>query len=101
MQRQHDLGGQPAGPIDTEVAPTKPWAKLITATIGALRERELLRTDEVRRALEDLPKDEYDMTYFDRWSAALCNLMAEKGLLTEDEVRGRMAELRGKLKDKA
>jgi len=97
MQRQHDLGGRPAGPIDTESHPTAPWAKLITATVGALRVHDLMTVDEMRRALEDLPKEQYDKEYFERWAEALCDLLEEKGILTEDEVRARMTALRGTL----
>ena len=97
MQRQHDLGGQPGGPIETESPPTTPWAKLITATVGALREHKLMTVDEMRRALEDLPKEQYDKEYFERWAEALCDLLGEKGLLTDDEVRARMAKLRDTL----
>jgi hypothetical protein len=27
MRRYHDIGGQPAGPVDTSDHPTEPWAK--------------------------------------------------------------------------
>ncbi len=94
MRRQHDLGGVEAGPIDTSSTPTAPWAKLITATVGALRERGLTTVDEMRRSLEDLPGEQYDRSYFERWAEALCDLLEEKGLLTEDEVTTRMAALR-------
>jgi len=97
MQRQHDLGGKTVGPVETDTPPTAPWAKLITATVGALRQRDLMCVDEMRRALEDLPKEQYDQGYFERWSEALCDLLEEKGLLTHDEVEDRMAALRGTL----
>ncbi len=99
MQRQHDLGGLPGGSIETNSPPTAPWAKLITATVGALREHKLMTVDEMRRALEDLPKEQYDREYFERWAEALCDLLEEKGLLSHDEVSERMAALRGTLAD--
>ena len=97
MRGQHDLGGLPGGPIDTDSAPTAPWAKLITATVGALRAHGLMSVDEMRRALEDLPGEQYDKEYFERWAEALCDLLEEKGLLSHDEVGARMAALRGAL----
>ena len=99
MQRQHDLGGQQSGPIDTASPPTAPWAKLITATVGALREHGLMTVDEMRRALEDLPKEQYDKAYFERWAEALCDLLEEKGLVSHSEVGERMEALRGALED--
>jgi len=97
MQRQHDLGGLPAGPIDTSEHPTEPWAKLITAIRTALDGHGLMRVDELRRALEDLPKEEYELPYFERWAEAMCNLLEEKGLISRDEVKSRMAAIRTRL----
>ena len=94
MQRQHDMGGMPADPVDPDSPPTKPWAKLITATVGALREKKLMTVDEMRRALEDLPSEQYDRSYFERWAEALTDLLEEKGLATHDEVADRMDEIR-------
>ena len=94
MQRQHDMGGMSAGPVDPESGPTKPWAKLLTATVGALREEKLMTVDEMRRALEDLPSEQYDRTYFERWAEALTDLLEEKGLLTHEEVESRMDAIR-------
>ena len=97
---QHDLGGQDGGTIDPAAPPTKPWAKLITATVGALREHKLMTVDEMRRCLEDLPTDQYDLGYFERWAEALTDLVEEKDILTHAEVEARMAALRAELGDK-
>lgn len=97
MQRQHDMGGMPAGPVDPDSPPAKPWAKLLTATVGALREEKLMTIDEVRRALEDLPKEQYDLTYFERWAEALTDLLEEKGLATHAEIESRMEAIRRRL----
>ena len=80
MQRQHDMGGMPAGPIDTAEHAAEPWAKLVTSLAAALRDYDLMRIDELRRALEDLPADVYDQPYFERWSEAMINLLEEKGV---------------------
>ena len=101
MQRQHDMGGMPAGPVEPDSPPTAPWAKLITATVGALREKKLMTVDEMRRALEDLPSEQYDRTYFERWAEALTDLLEEKGLVSHDEIAGRMDEIRRRLGDGA
>lgn len=97
MQRQHDMGGMEAGPIETDEHASEPWAKMITSLAAAMRDHDIMRIDELRRALEDLPEDVYAQDYFERWSEAMINLMEEKGLMNRDEVMGRMDELKAKL----
>ncbi len=96
-QRQHDMGGMTAGPIDTSAHEAEPWAKTITALAAAMRERDTMRLDELRRALEDLPAQLYARDYFERWSEAMINLLEEKGLLTRSEVENRMQTIRSRL----
>ena len=100
MKRHHDLGGEPGEPIDPSTHATEPWAKLITATVGALRSRGYLTVDELRRTIEDLPTEVYDQAYFERWAEALANLLDEKGLVPRAEVADRMNRLRAELEAK-
>ena len=94
MKRQHDLGGEPAGPIDVSHHEAEPFGKLFTAVFTALRQHDVTNVDELRRTLEDLPKAVYDQPYYERWGEALCNLLEEKGIVTRDEIENRMAELK-------
>lgn len=96
-QRQHDMGGMEAGPIESDEHATEPWAKMITSLAASLRDYDIMRIDELRRALEDLPEDIYEQDYFERWSEAMVNLLEEKGLLTRDEVMGKMDALKAQL----
>lgn len=98
-QRQHDMGGMEAGPVISGEHAAEPWAKMITSLAAALREHDLMRIDELRRALEDLPSEVYAQDYFERWSEAMINLLEEKGLLTRDEVMSKMDALKAKLGD--
>ena len=41
-QRQHDMGGMPAGPIDLTEHPAEPWAKLITSLRAAMGDHDLI-----------------------------------------------------------
>lgn len=96
-QRQHDMGGMEAGPVMSDEHAAEPWAKMITSIAAALRDDDLMRIDELRRALEDLPPDVYAQDYFERWSEAMINLLEEKGFLTRDEVMKKMDSLKDKL----
>ncbi len=39
MTGQHDIGGLPAGPVDTGDTEPEPWQKMITAIYGAMVSR--------------------------------------------------------------
>ena len=63
--------------------------------MGALRERRLTKVDEMRRAIEDLPADDYRrLAYFEKWAVAVSTLVVEKGLMTRDEIDRRIAALK-------
>ena len=50
--------------------------------------------DAMRRAIESLPRDEYDgLGYYERWVRAIRQLVVEKGLLSEDELNRKLAVL--------
>ena len=97
MRRYHDIGGQPAGPIDTSDHATEPWTKTLTAIVGALRAQGLSRVDELRRHIEDLAPQDYDRAYFERWAEAICDLLEEKGLTSRAEIEARMAAIKAEL----
>lgn len=97
MRGQHDLGGLPAGPIEISDHAAAPWEKLVMALFQSLRSRGHLTVDELRRALEDLPAEQYDQPYFERWSEAIANMLDEKGLASRAEIAAKMDELRAKL----
>ena len=102
MRGSHDLGGLKAGPVDT--APHDPtfWEKQIDAMNMLLAQKGLRRTDENRRYVEMLGEDAYNtLTYYERWTAALARQLIDKGVLTQDEVDAKVAEIRTKLGEDA
>jgi hypothetical protein len=97
-RRVHDIGGLPAGPIDTSHHEEADWHKMATAlnmTLGP-NMHGLMRVDERRRATEDLGDAYNRLGYFDRSVQAGANLLIEKGVLTEDEILNRMAEIKAR-----
>ncbi len=91
-RRVHDRGGWPgAGPIDRTEHILEPWEKQVKALFWVLQE---VRVDELRRALEGLPPEEYEgLGYYERWVEAVESLLVEKNLLTPGEVNRRMEEI--------
>jgi hypothetical protein len=93
--RPHDLGGQPAGPIDRAGHEAEPWQNLVTALVYLLRDRcHLSKTDEMRRTIEDMkPEDYRRLGYFDKWAVGLSGLVVEKGLMSRDEIERRAGDI--------
>lgn len=93
MPKVHDIGGQPnADPIDRREHLLEDWERRIDALRGVLGDQGYLGVDELRRAIESLPPEQYHaLSYYERWAAAVELLLIEKGLLTAAELDGRMA----------
>ena len=96
MRRHHDMGGEPAGPVEATEHDYAPWEKRVDAITRLLGDpkRSLLRTDELRRGIENLGPGAYDeLSYYERWISSTTNLMIEKGVITVDELGRKMAEV--------
>jgi hypothetical protein len=90
------MGGLEGGSIEQGQHEFEPWEKRVNAITRLLSDekRKLLRVDELRRAIEDMAPDEYDEAgYYGRWAAAMSVLMIEKGIITIDELRAKLAEV--------
>lgn len=97
----HDMGGDPAGAIDTHEHTPTMTERRIDAMMQLLRNkpRSFWTTDENRRTIESLtPKHYRDSSYYERWTYAMRGLLVEKGVLTEAEVKARLAEVKARLK---
>ena len=92
----HDIGGEEAGPVDTIDHGMKFWERQANGLRSVLRERDLVRTDELRRAAEDLGDQYSKLEYFERTTSALRTVLLEKNLITEDELKSKMAEVRAR-----
>ena len=95
MPKVHDRGGWPSeGPIDTSEHPLLDWERRWDALGNVLSQKGLMRVDEVRRAIEGLPPEQYEsLSYYERWVAARETLMVEKGILTREQIDRKVAKL--------
>ena len=86
--RRNDVGGcEPWGPIDRSEHELEDWELRVDAIENALEADGLMAADELRRAIEDLPGDLYrDLTYYQRWVAALETIMVERGWASREEL---------------
>ncbi|MCB2134937.1 MAG: nitrile hydratase subunit beta [Rhodobacteraceae bacterium] len=97
MTRVHDMGGRYGdGPVASD--PNTPlieteWhgrALALTLAAGALGEWNI---DMSRHARESLPAKDYTrFSYYEKWLAALANLLVARSLVTPAEIAGGMAE---------
>jgi len=91
----HDIGGLPgAGAIDTTEHQLADWEILADAVNQALGARGVKRTDEMRRAREEMDSSAYrDMTYYERWIASIETILIEKKILSKEEIDSKVAEI--------
>jgi nitrile hydratase subunit beta len=102
MQRgHHDIGGLPgAGPIDKSQHELADWEILADAVNQALGAKGVKRTDEMRRAREEMDSEAYrKMNYYERWIASIETILIEKGILKKDEIDNKVVEFQKKWGD--
>ncbi len=95
MPGPHDMGGQPAGPMDLAEHPRGDFERHIDAVVTLLggAGKCVLRVDELRRAIESLP--DYDsLAYYEKWADAIKLLLVEKGVFSEQELAEKLADLK-------
>jgi hypothetical protein len=98
----HDLGGLPGGAIDRAEHDVTFWEQRIDAmlTLLANHKRRLMDTAELRRGIESLGPDAYEsLSYYERWAASIAAIMVEKGVLGQDELDERIAEIKARAED--
>jgi hypothetical protein len=88
MRRHHDMGGEPAGPVERyDGHDHAPWEKRVDAILRLLVAKRVITLDELRRGIEDLGPSTYDeLSYFERWIASITNVLLEKGVLHVQEL---------------
>jgi len=89
------MGGRPTDEaLNTQEHALADWEVLSDAMVVALGRKGLSRTDQLRRAIEDMPTDEYlALSYYERWARATETLLTEKDVLSHEEIDRKMAEL--------
>ncbi len=98
MNGIHDMGGmQGMGPVPyehNEPVFHAAWESRVFALIRAMRAWDKWNVDTFRRQIELIPAADYlRMSYYERWFAALIELLAQSGLVTRSEIaRGKPSE---------
>ena len=94
-QRWHDMGGFPADQIDKAQHDFAIWEKRVDALLSLSTKKKLFTVDGLRRALEDMGADAFEqMTYYERWIAAINQNLIETGIYSIEELGNKMAEVK-------
>ena len=93
MTRISDVGGMEGFPAVRQEIDEPPfhadWEAHVFAMNRALIGQGVYDLDEFRDAIERMPAQEYlAASYYERWLHAITVLLAEKGVLTEQEAAG-------------
>ena len=94
MRGVHDRGGLPDDtPINMDEHEMMDWDLRVDAMHAVLGNKGLRSTDQMRRVIESIPKDQYEhMTYYERWTHALEVLVTENELLSVPEIDEKMSD---------
>ncbi|MBT3765555.1 MAG: nitrile hydratase subunit beta [Rhodospirillaceae bacterium] len=98
----HDMGGLPGGPVEQTEHILAPWEKRVDALTMALSAPKIGKrafyVDERRDKIETMGEDKYEsLTYYELWMASVAGVLVDKGMLTEEEIEAKMAEIRDRL----
>ena len=94
MRGVHDRGGLPDDtPINMDEHEMMDWELRVDAMHAVLGNKGLRSTDQMRRVIESIPKDQYEhMTYYERWTHALEVPVTENELLSVPEIDEKMSD---------
>ena len=92
-----DIGGLPAGEIDTHEHEPTLVERRVDAMMMLMRAkpRAFWGADENRRTIESLTPEFYEgSAYYERWVVVMRSLLVEKGILSEAEITAKLDEVR-------
>ena len=93
-RRWHDMGGDASGPVPTDQHDFSLWEKRVDALMILGSSKGYFTVDGLRRVLEDMGERAFeDMTYYERWIAAVNQNLIEGGAYTTAELAAKMDEV--------
>jgi len=100
----HDLGGEPAGPVDRSDHEPTLFDQRVDAMMRLLTQpsRAVFTVDAMRRSIESHPPAEYfGLTYYEKWLHAVRRLTIEQGVVSEAELSAKIDAIRARGTDGA
>lgn len=91
------MGGDGAGPVPREGHDFALWEKRVDALMVICSGKGLFSVDGLRRALEDMGEAAFEeMSYYERWVAAVNQNLVEHGTYTLQELGERIEQVRAR-----
>lgn len=96
----HDVGGQPALPVEYKEKVEEDWEMNTYVTCECLGWRGVWNSEERRRAENDLGATLYfGLPYYARWITVAAKTLVEKGVITPDELSTKVDEVRARMRE--
>ncbi|MBI3371212.1 MAG: nitrile hydratase subunit beta [Betaproteobacteria bacterium] len=94
----HDMGGLPAGKVETSEHDYAEWERRVDALMmlltGVVGGKQRMTVDELRKNIESIGPEAYDrMSYYERWVISLTQTMLQRGLITTEDLTKKLAEV--------
>ncbi|MEM7250527.1 MAG: ScnB-like protein [Pseudomonadota bacterium] len=96
----HDLGGTDEGRVERHEHELAPWEKRVDVLRALLadKKRRVLRADGLRSTVETMGESYYtELTYYEKWMEAIRRVTVRRGLLNEEAIDKRMADVAARL----
>jgi len=98
MNSMHDMGGMHGfGSVERETDEPvfhHEWEGKVLALARISMAGGQFNLDEFRHAMERIPPVDYlSFSYYERWLEGIMIMLEEKGVLSRDEIKTRLAEL--------
>lgn len=88
------MGGDAAGPVLMAQNDFALWEKRVDALFVLTSSKGLFTVDALRRVLEDMGPEAFgNMTYYERWIAAVNQNLIEAGCYTSAEIAAKMEQV--------
>lgn len=98
-RKVNDVGGLDFGPIDRDEHPATLFEQRVDALVMLLIHPEVgaFKVDALRRMLEkNSPDDYWGLGYYQKWVRAVRDLLIEQEILTNEEIREKLKEVRAR-----
>ncbi|MCC5859782.1 MAG: nitrile hydratase subunit beta [Ectothiorhodospiraceae bacterium] len=98
-RKVNDVGGLDGGSIDRNEHPQTLFEQRVDALVMLLIHPEIgaFKVDALRRMLEqNSPEDYATLGYYQKWVRAVRDLLIEQEVLTPEEIRVKLAEVRAR-----